>query len=148
MAIKLTPEQNKLAQKLFALDVPEFPGTIGGCVDQLYKLREDRIALQRNVDELKKQEKELKDHIYEEFGENELDGARGKVASAHLVRSTVAHINDFEAACRWIARREAWDLLYRRISDPAYRLRIEERIAVDGVEPFPATNLSLVKAKR
>lgn len=145
MAIKLTPEQNALAAKLFAVDAPEYPASLGGCIDQLYKLREDRLELENRVKELKKDEEALRQHIFEKFGEADVDGAKGKIASAGIVRSTVAHITDFETACNWIARRKAWDLLYRRIADPAYRERIDAGIVVAGVEPFPVTKLSVTK---
>jgi len=145
MPIRMTPEQGRLAAELFKIDTPEYPVTLGGCIDHLYKLREDRIALQKQIDELKKQENELKDHIFTQFGEGDIDGAKGKIASANILRTTVAHISDFEAACNWIARRKAWDLLYRRIADPAYRDRLEAGIAIPGIDPFQATKLSVTK---
>ena len=45
-----------------------YPKTIGGCVDQLYKMREQRLVIQKKVDEMKSAESALHDHIIKPEG--------------------------------------------------------------------------------
>lgn len=142
--MKLTPEQNKLAAELFKVD-HGFPESLGECIDLLYKMRQTRHQLQAQVDDLKKDEANLRAHIQEHFDDAQVQGARGKLASCNIIHNVVAQVTDFEKAVIWIAKKKEYDLLYKRISDNAYRARVEAGISVPGVLPYEDVKLSLTK---
>jgi hypothetical protein len=143
--MKMTRAQELVAAKLFKVDEPKWPDNLGGCLDLLYQMREKRHRLQQQLEDNKKEEAMLREHIFQQFKDQKIDGARGKIAACNIIETTKAQITDFNEACIWIAEHDAWDLLYKRISDPAYRERLEHRIRVAGVEPLKITNLSLTK---
>ena len=126
----------------------DYPPTIGGSIDALYELRERRLALQKQVDEMKEQEGALNDHILESFSKAECDGAKGKVATAAIARRTVAQVEDWDVFYEYVASRKAFDLLQRRCNDAAYRERLEQSVEIPGVKPYTVTSLSLTKSKR
>ena len=123
----------------------KFPKSLGACVDLAYQLRQKRQAAQKAVDALAEDENELKEFILATFDKGSLDGAKGKLATAGVVRKTVATVNDWEAVYKYIAKNKAFELLQQRISDSAYRERLEAKEVVPGIEPFVAISLSLTK---
>jgi len=125
-----------------------YPKTIGGCVDQLYKMREQRLVIQKKVDEMKSAESALHDHIINSFKKDEIEGARGKAASASISHTTVAQVDDWEKFYKYIAAEGAFDLLQRRVNDGAYRARLEDEIVVPGVTAFSFPKLSVTKVAK
>ena len=125
-----------------------YPKTLGGCVDQLYKMREARLVVQKKVDDMKAAESALHDHIINGFKKDEIEGAKGKAASASLSHLTVAQVDDWEKLYQYIAKEGAFDLLQRRVNDSAYRARLEDKLVVPGVQPFVAVKLSLTKVQK
>jgi hypothetical protein len=123
----------------------KFPKTLGACVDHLYKLREQRLAAQKKVDETKGVEEALKNHILTNFQQADVEGARGKLASASVQRRVVADVQDWEALHKWVAKNDAWDMLQKRVNDTAYRARLDENVEVPGIEPYTVVSLSITK---
>lgn len=123
----------------------KFPTTVGACIDALYKLRQQRYAIERKAEALKKQENALENHIINTFKKSELDGARGKFAIAGIGQSTVPIVKDWDELYGFIKKHGAWDLLQRRVSATAYRERLEQKEVVPGVESFIVTKLYLRK---
>ena len=123
----------------------KFPKTLGGCVDMVYKMREGRLQAQKKVDEMKAQEGAVHDYIINSFKKDEIEGAKGKVASASINQSVVAQVDDWEKFYEYIAKESAFDLLQRRVNDGAYRARLEDKLTVPGVQPFTVTKLSVTK---
>ena len=123
----------------------KYPKTLGACVDLLFKQRNARLAAQKKVDAQKAEESALSDYILNTFQKAELEGAKGKLASASLAHSTVAQVDDWEKLYKYIEENKAFDMLQRRVNDGAYRARLEENLVVPGVTPFVTTKLSLNK---
>lgn len=122
-----------------------FPKTIGACIDQMYKLRQQRAEIERKAEKIKEQENELEKHILDTFTKTDLDGARGKLAVAGISQSTVPTVKDWEQLYKYIQKEGAFDLLQRRVSATAYRERLDHQVVIPGVEAFVVTKLSLKK---
>lgn len=122
-----------------------FPKTIGACIDTMYKLRAERHAIEKKAEDVKSKEAALESHILETFNKTDLDGARGKLATAGVSQSTVPTVKDWDKLYKYITKNGAFDLLQRRVSATAYRERLDAKEAVPGVEPFLVTKLSLKK---
>ncbi len=125
-----------------------FPEYLGGCIDMLYEMREERLKLQREIDELKEKEEALKTHILNTFEEEKLEGSKGVLATASITRRVVARPLDWDAIFQYVKINDAFDLLQRRITDTAYRDRLEHGEQVPGVEPFTVIGLSLTKSRK
>src|SRR5574343_379120 len=122
------------------------PKTIGATIDLLYELREQRQALTKQIEALKEKEASLEDHLMTNFDRSGLDGAKGKLATASLKRSTVADVTDWDKLWAYIGKNKAYELVQKRASITALRERWDAGKEVPGVAPKEITTLSLVKA--
>lgn len=131
----------------------KMPATLGACVDAAYKLRAKRLELQKEVDAVKSEEEEIKNYIINTFTKTDIEGVKGKVATAGIIRKTVAQVGDWEKFQKYIIKEEkagrpAFDLMQRRVNDAAYRARLENGVVIPGVEPYNVTTLSLTKISK
>lgn len=123
----------------------KFPATLGACIDLLYKLRKERMDIEKKADAVKEKESALEAHLLETFKKTDLDGAKGKLATVGVSQATVPTVKDWDQLYKYIKKEDAFDLLQRRVSSTAYRERMDAKEVVPGVEPFITTKLSLRK---
>jgi hypothetical protein len=123
----------------------KFPAKLGSCVDLAYTLRAERLEIERQADEVKAKETLLKDHIINTFSKADIDGAKGKVASASITRSVKGNVTDWSQVYAFVAKKGAWDLMERRLNNKAYRDRLEAGEEIPGTESFDVVTLSLTK---
>lgn len=123
----------------------KMPKTIGETIDLMFQLRESRRELEAQIKTLNEQYDALEAHLQANFDKAGLDGAKGKYATASVKRTTVADVQDWEAYFKYIARTKSWDLVQRRASITALRLRWDEKKVIPGVEPKTIETISLTK---
>ena len=128
----------------------KMPKTIGTCVDHLFKLEQEKKALNKAF---QAKEKEIKskiaiynDHLLTEFGKSRLDGAIGKNAKVKVMEKDVPTVKDWGQLYAFIVKNDAFDLLQKRVSAPAWSEREDDGIHVPGVETFKKVTLSITKA--
>lgn len=119
--------------------------TLGEQIDELYQKRAERLELEKQVEELKKDEEAIKNYLLTTFGEEGLNGAKGSVATAAVSVQLIPHATDWPLIYKYIDENKAWDLLERRIGRMAYRSRYEAGEEVPGIEPISVATLSLTK---
>jgi hypothetical protein len=113
--------------------------------DKLYTVRERRLALKRQVDELQKEETSISDFLIEHIAKDDATGVAGKLVRVTVVtkpKPTLKSWDDLIAYCR---RRNAWDLIQHRLSEDAVNQRWADGKEVPGVEVFNVVKLSLNK---
>ena len=123
------------------------PKTLGGCADKLYALREKRQALQRQVDDIKKDENLIKEKLIQNLSKDDARGVLGRRARAAIVTKRVAAVRDWDKFYRHILKTRDFSLMQRRVSDPAVNERWEDDKQVPGVEPFTVIKVSVTKTK-
>lgn len=123
----------------------KMPKTIGETIDLMFQLRESRRELEAQIKTLNEQYDALEGHLQANFDKSGLDGAKGKHALASIKRTTVADVQDWEAYFKYIAKTKSWDLVQRRASITALRLRWDDRKVIPGVEPKIVETISLTK---
>lgn len=123
----------------------KLPATIGGCIDLLYKLRQERLVQQQVVDKLKEQETALEEYVLANYQAQGIAGARGKLASVAVRELTVPTVVDWGKFYAYIARTKAWELLQKRPGSEACRERWAAGKVIPGVEQFKKLNLSVTK---
>ena len=112
----------------------KIPKTLGACIDLMYKLKQERAAIEKTAEAVKEQENSLEKHLLETFAKTDLEGARGKLA-----------VKDWDKLYAYILKNKAWDLLQKRASATAFRERWDDKVVVPGVEAFTVIKLSLKK---
>ena len=125
---------------------PKDAPDLGKQIDQLYKLQQKRLAAQRKVDEIKRDEVALDAEIRTALLDARLTAAKGKTASFSVTTETIAQVDDWSAFHQWIADHDAFDLLQRRVAHGAYRELLESGAAPDGAHPEKILKSSIRKA--
>lgn len=126
-----------------------FPKELGAAIDLAYQRRAARRKYERDtkkeLDKLKADEAAIEAYIIDKFNVGEIEGAKGRLATAGITKSTHGNIVDFDKFTAWVAKNKAWDILTRKVNDKAYRARLDAKVRVPGVEPFHRKKLSLTK---
>jgi len=100
---------------------------------QYYDLREQRLKIQREVDSLEQQEKDILYEITKEFtGESIKDSVDGFTMLAK--RKDVPTVRDWSATLAYIKETGQVDLLQKRLTDSAVKARWDAGVDVPGVE--------------
>lgn len=119
---------------------------IGELADQLYTLREQRLALERQVAALKAQEQHQSEQLLAQLEVEGLARASGEAGTVSVVHTTVYSVENWDAVLGWIRKRKAWDLLHRRVSSQAVAARAAEGVTVEGLSAVHLKKLSVTKA--
>lgn len=113
-----------------------WPKTLGACIDLLYKLKQERLAHQKEADAVRSTMAKLGDHLLETFSKDELRGGRGKIASCVVDRKEVPNIENPAKLFAHIKKTGDFDLLQRRLNDGAIKDRWERGKTVPGIGKF------------
>lgn len=122
------------------------PKTLGACADSIYRLQQRRLALQKKVDALRKEEGALKAHFVQLCRKERVQAAQGKEGRASFKPSQKPVVKDYDEFYRHLASTGEFDLLQKRLSDTAVRERWEAEVAVPGVESVPVLSWSVGRA--
>lgn len=123
------------------------PKTLGGCADKLFRTRAKRLDVQKQVDKLRAEEAELKEHLINNLPKDRATGVQGKLCQVSIVTKQRPKVEDWDRLYKYIKRTGNFDLLQRRLSDPAIRERWEDGKEVPGVDTFTVVDVSIRKAK-
>jgi hypothetical protein len=122
----------------------KLPKTMGTCADLLYKTREERLAAQKVVDDLQKQESAIREHIINNLPKSDT-GASGKLARVTVVIKQVPQVKDWDKFYAHVKKTGQFELMQRRVSDGAVRERWDNGKQIPGVEPFGVVSVSINK---
>ena len=138
---------------LIIVDLPSIkplriPKRIGGAVDLYYKTKATRLALEKQVEALRKQEQALKDHCINTIPKSNATGVSGAIGRARIVPKEKPRVDDWVKVYRYIRRHDAFDMLQRRLSEKAVEERMEHARGhkLPGISMFPYVDVSLTKA--
>lgn len=128
----------------------KLPKSIGLCADMLHDTREERLAVEKHAAELKAEEQRIKDHIIDNLDKREETGAAGKRFRAQIKRKRKWRVNPerWDKFFGWVAKRQRFDLLQKRLSEQAINELMEQapkRSQPPGVESFNYVDISLTK---
>jgi len=124
---------------------PKHPKTIGGCIDRLYKLKQEAAEIRKRLNEKDADYKALKAHIIEELPKSEVDGASGKTAKVNIIKKAFPTATNWDKFYAHVQKKSAFHLLQKRMSAPAFRELWEDGKKIPGVEPYTALDLSITK---
>jgi hypothetical protein len=116
--------------------------------DQLYTLRQERLAAQKAVDALEAQEKELRAQLFANLKASPTGAVAGSLAKAEIKTSIVPTLVDPEAFLKWVRKSpKRADCLKVGVATDAWRSHVSNGDVVDGVDSFTKEDLSLTKVK-
>ncbi len=124
------------------------PRSLAVCADMLYKTREERLALQKQVDALQEKETALREHLINNLPKSQSTGISGKLATARIELKTVVQVTDWDKLYAHIvknAKKGAFALMQRRVSNSAVDEMWTQGKEVPGVEPYTMPVVSITK---
>ena len=121
------------------------PRNAGECADLLYRTREARLAVQRQVDKLTAAENKLKEYFIETLPKSEASGLAGKLARVQIEVKPIPQVEDWEKFYTYVRKHQAFELLQRRLNEGAVRERWDDKQEVPGVGVFNAKKVSCTK---
>lgn len=125
----------------------KLPEDLALCADLLYTTRQARLALDKQVDELKSRETALREYLIENLPVSNATGIAGKVARATVVTKDEPQVEDWDKFYAYVHKKKAYYLLQRRISGTAIKEVWENNKVVDGVAHITVKSISLNKVK-
>ncbi len=125
----------------------KMPKTLAACADRLYALRQARLDIERRAEEMKSEERALKEHLIAALPKSDANGVEGRVARVRITVKDVPTLEDAAALKRYIKRYGAADLLEVKesLSVKAVRERWKDGKAIPGVGIFHAVDVSCTK---
>jgi hypothetical protein len=121
------------------------PKHLGQVADLLYKTRQARLAMQKDVDQLQAEETALREHLIEQLPKDDATGIAGKVCRASVVVKSQPRVEDWDLLYAHVKKHNAFELLQRRVSSTAIEERWEHGKEVPGVGHFNVVSISLNK---
>ncbi len=122
----------------------KLPKDLARCADLLFTTRDERLALQREVDALKAKESALRQHIIDTLPKSST-GVAGKIASVAVVVKDKPTVTDWDELYGYIQENGAFELLHRRLTEGAVKEYWEEGDEVPGVGLTQYVDISLKK---
>jgi hypothetical protein len=130
------------------------PRSLAGCADLLYKTREERYLLQREVDKFSELESRLKEKLIAELPKSIATGIAGKIARVQLETRAVPRVvtgengeGSWPAVYAYIKRHDRFDLLHRRLNEAAVKETWAEGEEIPGIEKFNIVSVSCTALK-
>jgi hypothetical protein len=119
--------------------------TIGGLIDQLFDIREQKRKLESQISKLDESKSPLEAQLMELMQTANVTQSRGRKASVTLKQTIVPQVQDWDKFYAYIQRNKAFHMLERRPAAAAYREALELRKGkpVPGVIPFSRNTISL-----
>ncbi len=117
--------------------------TIGAATDRMWKLREDKRALEAQIKVIETEMKELEGTVFGLLDGQDTRKAEGKSASVSINESVVANVENWEAFWPWLAKTKNFHLVQKRVSDPGMRELWALGKVIPGVQPFTKRTLAI-----
>lgn len=123
----------------------KLPKTLAECADLAYSLREERLAINRQAEEIAKKETQLREHIIKNLPKSQASGVSGKVANAKVITDVVPTVKDKAKFLAYVKKTGAFDLITSSMNAKAVKERWDAKKKVPGIEPYDVVKLSLTK---
>jgi hypothetical protein len=120
-------------------------GTLARLVDLYWTTRQERLAIERQAEEVKEREMELKAQLMELLVNSGANGVAGSTHRVTLRTKLSPQVTDWSQLYAYIRENDAFDLLQRRLSAPAFAERKAVAEVVPGVAEIEITDLSVNK---
>lgn len=124
------------------------PKKIGEAVDLYWTTRGKRLAMAKELEELEKQETQLKAHFIDTIPITASTGASGKLCRVTIVKKERFEVTDWAEVHDYIrknASKGAFALLQRRMSDAALKEVFGAGKSVPGVQKLEYKSISVNK---
>lgn len=124
---------------------PAIPQSMGRVADLYHDVRELRLAMSKEVEEVEAFEKQVKQHLIDNLSKSDDTGAAGLRYRAQIVTKVEPTVSDWGSFHTYVATTGNFDLLQKRVASKAVKDRWEAGDEIPGVERFNAIDVSVTK---
>jgi hypothetical protein len=119
---------------------------MGGLADDLHRLRELRLHVQKVADAIKAEETRITDHIIDNVDMDKERGVMGVGYKAMIKREDVPVVEDWDAFYAHVKKKGAFHFLTKALNRSAITDAMENsKAGVPGIGTFSAKKISLTK---
>ena len=116
---------------------------LGNEIDNIWQLRDNKRQADLVVKAIEKDIEAAEIALLERLDKEGLDKASGKLGTISIGESLNGTIEDWDAFTAYLAKSKNFQLIQKRISDPAYRELLGMGKPIPGVKPFTKRKLNL-----
>ena len=120
---------------------------IGKLADLLEAAKDKRIKADKRAAELKSEENALQEALIAEMEANNLSSVGGKSCVVNRTVKQRAIATDWDKLYVYIKENDAFDLLHKRLTDTAVKLREDDGVHVPGTALMDYSHLTYGKAR-
>lgn len=124
---------------------PPLPESIGRCADLYHDVRELRLAMAKEVEEVAAFERKVEQHIVDNLSKSADTGAAGLRYRAQITTKVKPTVEDWPALQAHVLASGDFDLIQKRISDKAVADRWNAGVELPGIGKFNAIGVSITK---
>lgn len=117
--------------------------TVGSIIDTIWKLREDKRALEAKVKIIEAQIAEEETLAFAALDKEQVTASRGSKASISISEAVNYNIQDFDEFTKYVKKTGYFHLFQRRLSVTAVREIFEQKKQVPGLVPFTKRTLNV-----
>lgn len=125
---------------------PSIPKSAAACADLLYTTRNQRLALNREVEKLEELESALKDFFINSLSKDST-GIAGRIARVQVTPKVIPIVEDWPGFYKYVKRTGSFDLLQKRLATQAIEDRWESGTKIPGVGRLQAKTVSCTVLK-
>lgn len=127
------------------LEAP-LPENLGECIDEYKDLNELRLAMQKEVDAVKKRESALQEHLLQNISKQNKKGEFGTHYKAQVKQKQTIRVADWDKFFPFIKENDRFDMLQKSIAQKAVKDFFEETEKLPpGTEKMQVPWLSITK---
>jgi hypothetical protein len=115
-------------------------------VDKFGEVRDTRLAADKAAEKLKEQENLLKEQIITALRDSDSGGITGSHFGVKLQKKDKVVVTDWAPVYAYIKDNDAFDLLHKRITEGAVKLRWEDGVQIAGLETYPVYDLTVSRS--
>lgn len=124
----------------------ELPASIGRCADLYAEVRALRLAMEKETEEVKARESEIREHIIGNLSKSDDTGAAGLRYRAQIVMKRKFNVVSWPDFWAYVLKTRRTDLIQKRLAEKAVADFVEgEGALVPGTEAINVPDVSITK---
>lgn len=125
----------------------KIPKSLAAAADLYYETRTRRLDMEKDAEQVRKDEAELREHLINNLPKSQAGGIAGKKARVEISKRNVPKISNEKKFFAYAHRKGNEDLVKETMVVSAVQARWDEGKVVPGIEAFTVVGLSLHKLK-
>ena len=122
------------------------PESLGRCADFYHVVRTLRLAMEKEAEEVKARETEIREYIIDNLSKSQDTGVAGLTHRAQIVMKAAVKVTEWPLVWAWVRKNDRFDMLQKRLAETAVKDWMEqEKRVLPGTEVVNVPDVSITK---